>query len=108
MKRGSMRAPIPEEVRNELEKDKRMKSCAIGGDCEGTLQWHHAITFQGKRLQHAYAIVALCERHHREEAKHHDTILKVCLNLATDDELRAISKAEDYIETRKRLNTKQI
>lgn len=104
MKRSSMIAPIPKEVRKQLENEPRMKRCVVGGDCEGEIQWHHSQKFQGKRLQEAWAIVGICRKHHLGEARHKDKIDRDCFNRATDTELIRISKAENYIEKRELLN----
>lgn len=104
MKKGSMTAPIPKDVRNELECDPRMKRCVVGGECSGVIQWHHSQTWKGIRLQEAWSICGICEKHHREEAKYRDVINRDCFNRATDEELERISKAVNYKAERDRLN----
>ena len=91
MKRGSMRSPIPPEVSRQLESERRMKRCVIGQDCSGVIQWHHSQTWKGVRLNEPWAIVGICENHHREESKWRDEIDRDCLNRATDEELTRIS-----------------
>jgi hypothetical protein len=38
-------------------------------ECEGRLQWHHAFTYAGKRVNELWAIIPLCEEHHKHEAQ---------------------------------------
>lgn len=73
MKRGSMRCPIPEHVRDVLANDVFMHSCCLYGFspyCEGAIQWHHNFRPAGKRVNEVYSLLPLCEKHHREEAKY--------------------------------------
>lgn len=82
------------------------------GNCDGRLTKEHAVTYAGKQIQEEWAILDICEYHHAvgkyqdggdlDKEKH----LRIALNRATDDELRAISKATDYIALRDRLNRK--
>jgi hypothetical protein len=103
--KSSMTAPIPEDVQNELSESPRMKICCVANEkCAGRIEWHHAMTFQSRRIQKAFAIVGICAYHHLHEAGCADRILRVCLNLATDEELEEISKAIDYKAMRDRLN----
>lgn len=70
MKRGSMRSPIPEDLRSFLEGDPFMKKCVITGDeHEGRIEWHHAFTYAGKRQNEIWSIIPLCQKHHKEEAR---------------------------------------
>jgi hypothetical protein len=107
MKKGSMRSPIPEDVREKLSNDLRMKRCSISdNECSGDIEWHHNITFQGKRLDEAWAIVSVCKFHQDHEARHDisEKLLRVSLNRASYNELSRISKEFDYIRERSRLN----
>jgi hypothetical protein len=82
------------------------------GDCQGNITWEHSIIFGGKQLDEAWAILKICEYHHAvnrfqdggkmDKEKH----IWLALNRATDDELIRISKSENYIAKRERLNAK--
>lgn len=99
-----MRTPIPQEVRDELENEPRMKRCALSSDeCSGELSWHHWFRFV-KKLSLPWCLLALCKYHHDHEAVFSEKIKWIGLNLAPDEDLIRFSKAENYIETRKRLN----
>lgn len=39
------------------------------GDCQGRIEYHHALIERNKRLQEAFAIVSACTYHHRGAGK---------------------------------------
>ena len=103
--KSSMQATIPPDIRAQFESDPRMKRCCVADEkCIGRIEWHHAMTFSGRRLQYQWTFVGICQYHHHHEAGCADRILLVCLNLASDEQLARISKAIDYRELRDRLN----
>lgn len=70
MKRGSLRCPIPEDMRDLLEVDSFMRRCIIDDDmCDGRLEWNHAFTYAGKRVNELWAIIPMCHTHHEQQAK---------------------------------------
>lgn len=91
---------------------KRVCMRASEGNCSGRLTKEHAIIYAGKQLQEEWAILDICEYHHgvnnfqdrgdlRKE-KH----VWIALNRAPEDRLIALSKAENKIALRDRLNAK--
>lgn len=92
----------------------RKQVCARHGDgaCGGRLTFEHAIIYGGKQLDEAWAIVILCSRHHAvNEYQDGGDLNKeknvwLALNQASEDELRTVSKAVDYIRLKKVLNDK--
>lgn len=103
---------MPPKLRQELQADPEYTKCARhkDGGCDGRITWEHAIIFAGKQVQKRWAIIPLCEYHHAVN-KHQDGSgldkqknICIALNRATDDELKEISKATDYIALRSRLN----
>lgn len=70
MKRGSLRKPIPPDMRDELAQDQFMQRCIIGTDCNGRIEWNHAATYAGKRINELWSVLPMCTKHHREEARH--------------------------------------
>ena len=57
-------------MREQLAQDPYMRDCVIlGGICEGRIQWHHAFKYAGKRVNEIWALLPVCENHHKEEAK---------------------------------------
>lgn len=66
-----MRMPIPLEMREMLEEDPFMQTCLMEGDglCEGKIEWQHAMTYAGKRINELYAILPLCHAHHVRQAE---------------------------------------
>lgn len=107
---------IPLADRKEWAKDPFYSVCALKGhhghECGGKITWEHAMIYGGKKMQTKWSVIPLCERAHAVNSfQDAGTMIKelnqwVALNRATDDELRAISKAVDYIHMRKYLNGK--
>ena len=111
----SLGKPIPPKMREEMANDPFYKKCcrkALLQDhqCEADplngklLDWEHAIYFKGSKLNEKWAIIPICWLVHRGGKLNKEINVWIALNRATDDELRAISKAEDYIAKRERLN----
>jgi len=95
-----------------MEADPYYKACARrkDGGCGGRVTWEHTLIYGGKQLNEKWAIIPLCERHHgvntyqdNGELNKQENV-RIALNRATEAELRAISKAVDYIALRDRLN----
>ena len=92
----------------------RKQVCArhADGGCAGRLTYEHTLIFGGRQIDEAWAIIILCSRHHGvNEYQDCGDLQKeknvwLALNQATDEELRAVSKAVDYIRLRKVLNEK--
>ena len=61
-----MCVPIPVDMQGLLSQDPFMKSCIVAHECDGRIEWHHAMTYQGRRVTEIYAIVPLCHKHHSE------------------------------------------
>lgn len=103
--------PIPAKLRAEIDSDPYYKVCARAdeGDCAGRITIEHALTFSGRQLNEKWALLPICSYHHgvneyqdcgkMNKEKH----VWLALNRATDEELRSISKAVDYIKERERL-----
>lgn len=101
----SMIAPIPEKMREEMAGDPFYKKCCLADEnCSGRIEWHHSETFAGKRLQEKWCILPLCQWHHIREAQFRDRLRWIAVNRASDMELVRISKAENFIDIRMRLN----
>ena len=94
--------------------DQEPDLCALKrfGDCGGRITREHAVIFGGRQVDEAWAIIKICARHHSVDEYQDCGLLDkeknlwVAVNRATDEELRAVSKATDYIYQRKRLNEK--
>lgn len=106
--------PIPKKIREAQNKDPQFTDCMLkaypGHVCGGRLTREHAIIYAGKRLQVPWSIICICAKGHAvDEYQDAGTMKKemnvwVALNRATEGELRAISKAINYIHYRDRLN----
>lgn len=77
MKRSSMQSKIPPEMRKQLSEDTYMRDCVIAMGCGGDTQWHHALTYSGKRINELYSIIPLCARHHKEMTKATNVICRM-------------------------------
>ena len=103
---------IPAKLKKELLVDPEYKKCALFGyhECDGRITFDHTIIFAGRQVQARWAIIPVCARGHEvdgyQDAHTMDKDMNrwVALNRATDDELRAVSRAVDYIRERARLN----
>lgn len=108
--------PIPLKMRAEMSRDPFYKACALRGwhehTCEGKITWEHALIHAGKKVQLPFAIVPLCEKAHAVNffqdagTMRKELNVWVALNRATDDELKALSKAVDYLHMRSYLNSR--
>ena len=97
---------IPQRIRREMAADPWYSRCAICGDPR-KVEWHHVFIYRGSQIQEKWAIVPACEEHHRmvkTRRRIKEAFERIALNRATDNELRAVSKAINYIRERKRLN----
>lgn len=65
-----MRSPIPPAIREELSNDPFMGRCLLEflPPCNGRIEWQHAMTYGGKRVNELYTILPLCQKHHKEQA----------------------------------------
>ena len=109
--------PIPLKMRAEMEAMPVYKTClrrTLLKDhiCEPNplngqlIEWEHAIRFKGPKLNEIWAIIPICYLVHRGGKLNKEINVWIALNRATTEELKAISKAEDYLATRDRLNAK--
>lgn len=107
--------PIPPKLKKELEQKPEYKLCmrrhALKDHvCQPNprtgqlIEWEHALIYAGQQINEEYAIVPICWWAHSGPGLKKEINVWLALNRATDDELRAISKAVDYIRERARLN----
>lgn len=83
-----MKTRIPEFLVAELQAQDRMHRCVVADEeCEGRIEWHHAVIFAGKALQVWWAIHGICHYHHvladRKDIR--ARIVKVIRDLGGDD-----------------------
>lgn len=79
-----MRLPIPQKIRDILNADPFMAECIVGKDCAGRIEWQHAFTYAGKRRNEPWALLGMCSKHHKEEAKYKD-LQKRCMKFRMID-----------------------
>lgn len=106
---------VPQKLRErwaqeDIEKKKRICMRADERNCQGRLTKEHALYYAGKQIQEDWAILDICEFHHDvgpfqgigdlNKEKH----TWIALNRAPETRLRELSKAEDKIAVRDRLN----
>ena len=64
--------PISAPVKKKLELDPRMKLCPLRHNrlvesCEGRVQWDHVWIYANHQIDEVWAIVGVCEKHHKEK-----------------------------------------
>ena len=71
MRRTPLQLKIPTEMRETLSADPWMGKCIIyDARCDGENEWQHAFTYAGKRRNEYWAILPMCNFHHRREASY--------------------------------------
>lgn len=89
---------IPPALRARLAEDPYMKACARHSpDCRGRVTWEHALTYAGKQVQEAWAIVPLCEWHHLGAGLNKQINIRLALSRATPEQLLKYERA-DWIQ----------
>lgn len=68
-------------------------------------EWEHALMYAGRKINAPWAIISICWLVHRGGKLNKEINVWIALNRATDEELRAISKAVPYLNIRERLNS---
>ena len=64
-----MQSRIPPAIREELSNDPYMVRCVLEflPPCNGRIEWQHAMTYAGSRVNELYTILPLCQKHHKEQ-----------------------------------------
>lgn len=99
---------IPQSVRERLASDPFMRKCVhvylqSPTQCEGRIEWEHAMYYKGAKIQEAWAIVPTCYRHHRGGFLNKEFGVMFALLRADDKTLGRYSKAEDLTHKREHL-----
>lgn len=86
LKRGNMTKPIPAKMREELVEDPFMQKCCLfsWGTCQGEIQWHHALTYKGQRVNEKGSILPVCRLHHEKEAQYRKQLNLLMYSRMTD------------------------
>jgi hypothetical protein len=101
--------PISAKTKKILIDDPRMKRCCINNfACCGQIQWHHNLIIAGRQSDNPKHILPICEHHHNFARQ---TVIKerldyIMLKGLTEEEIKDISKAENYSQRLKYLNDK--
>lgn len=83
-----------------------MKHCIYKG-CSGRPEWEHAMLYAGKQVNEAWAILPVCEYHHRGKGLNKEFNHHIALQRVTDDELSKFAKSREiWIQDRKYLQGK--
>ena len=76
-----MQCKIPEDMRAQLADDPFMQRCILErSDCSGRIEWNHAFSYAGKRQNELWALLPMCEFHHRTQAAYRlyiDAVLRM-------------------------------
>ena len=82
------------------------------GNCRGRVTKEHAITYKGSQLQEEWAILDICAFHHGvDNYQDSGDLIKekhtwIALNRAPEGRLEELSKGEDKVALKNRLNVK--
>ena len=57
--------PIPPALRKQLAASQFMQQCCFKGCGHKEVEWNHALFYAGQQINEWYAIVPLCDYHHR-------------------------------------------
>lgn len=91
-----------------MEADPFYARCAVTGIPKGQakIEWHHAFTFAGQRVNEKWCIVPLEKEIHRRVSERWIAVVveHIILNRADEATLRKYSKAVDLIKKRDQLN----
>lgn len=69
-----------------------MTHCIIfDDDCSGRIEWNHAFTYAGKRVNELWSILPMCHKHHYEEAKH-----RFLIRAALIKRIQQLDMLDDY------------
>lgn len=107
--------PIPIKMRMTMSEDPGMKICMRNAllndhECQADplnrklIDWEHALTFAGSKINEPWAIISICWLVHRGGRLSKEINVWIALNRATEEELRAKSKSISYLNMRERLN----
>jgi hypothetical protein len=98
--------PIPKKLREEMSTDPYYSRCCLNDhECEGRIEWDHTTTHQGRQVNEKWAIIPVCQYHHREQ-RFKELRQLVALNRASVTDLQAISKAINWVQRRDYLRSK--
>jgi len=88
---------IPQKLREDMSNDPYMKKCCFPfiHDCQGKIEWHHALIFGGSQVQEKECILPICQAIH-EKARNTD--VKEILDLVmysrmSPEQMKKYSKA---------------
>ena len=100
----SLTSPIPPALREEMSQDPYYSKCCLTGvsNVQEKIEWHHNLTFKGKRVNEKFCILPLAKSVHDKLPK--EKCDWIMWNRATDEEISRYSKAENYQLKKERLN----
>lgn len=102
----SATSPIPPKLREEMSQDPFYKKCCITGQTSGKIDWHHNLTFGGKRQNEKFCILPLAKEVHDKIAYYKELCDWIMWNRANESEIQRYSKAINYQQVKERLNKK--
>ena len=86
---------IPMRLRMELKRDQFYRRCVFDcPDCQGKVEWEHALLYKGQQVNTRFAIIPCCTYHHRGEGLNKQKNMWVALNRMVDKDFQTFWKAE--------------
>lgn len=95
---------IPDKLKREILSDKYYERCCLCGGQD--VQWHHNLIFQGRQVNEKFCILPACVQCHHDVNTHKEKFDWIMWNRATEEQINFYSKAENYQQTKERLNNK--
>ncbi len=104
--------PIPPKLRLKIASNPFMRVCiyksidAPNHDCDGRVEWEHAVIYNGKQVNEEFAIVPCCTAHNRGNAMDKAYNRYRALLRANMDTLRVTYPGNDWEQELKYLSNK--
>lgn len=109
--------PIPKKMREEMANDVYYCQCArydalhdhecMADPMTGKLiEWEHALTYRGSKLNEIFAIVPICWWAHRGPGMVKEINEWLALNRISDEELEAKYQRTNWVQKKRYLNSK--
>lgn len=90
--------PIPPKLRAQMSESNFYSVCALRGHthkvCAGRITWEHALTYAGRQVQEAFAIVPICAEYHLGKGLDKRRNIWVALNRASLQDFKKYEKAD--------------
>lgn len=105
-KKGKMVCAISPALKKKMASDPFYKQCCVTGRKDEKIDWHHNLTFKGKRVNEEFCILPLLASVHREIIRYKEVCDWIMWNRAMPEQIKQYSVAVDYQFEKERLDKK--